>query len=369
VSDIIRRGDHGPAVRDIQERLARVVVGDLPVDGRFGARTQDAVRRFQQDRGLASDGIVGPETWRALVEAGYRLGDRLLWHTHRMMRGDDVLDLQHRLNRLGFDAGTEDGIFGPDTQAAVEEFQRNVGLDVDGVAGPGTVEALRRLRRDHQSGVGSARLREREWMRRLPARGLVGARVLVDPAHGPDDPGHVGASGLTEAAVAWEVGQRLAARLAARGAQVLLSRGPHTTPAAAERAQLANEQAVDVVLSVAVNAHAALVAEGSSSYYFGAPHYVSESGRRLAELVQEALTADGWLPDGRVHAMTWALLRETRMPAVVTEPGFITSPRDAARLADPHVQDQLAGVLADAVAVFFEGAPQPAAAAAGTQRA
>lgn len=62
-----------------------------------------------------------------------------------MLRGDDVADLQHRLNALGFDAGREDGIFGPDTSRALQDFQRNAGLAPDGIGGPEAVEALLRL--------------------------------------------------------------------------------------------------------------------------------------------------------------------------------------------------------------------------------
>src|SRR3712207_9348100 len=93
----------------------------------------------------------------------------------RMMRGDDVRELKHRLNQLGFDAGAEDGIFGPLARAAVEEFQRNTGLVVDGVAGPQTLAALRRLLRGHQSGGLAVRAREREWLRGLRGRTLSGA--------------------------------------------------------------------------------------------------------------------------------------------------------------------------------------------------
>lgn len=354
VTSTIRSGDRGPAVADVQERLARLFDPDLAVDGRFGPKTLEAVRRFQRQRGLAADGVVGAETWRSLVEAGFSLGDRLLWRSRRMLRGDDVLDLQHRLNQLGFDAGPEDGIFGPLVQAAVEEFQRNYGLAVDGVAGPETTEALRRLHRDHQRGGSAARLREREWLRRLPARGLVGARIVVDPVGGPEVPGPAGPTGLTEAEASWQVGRRLAARLAARGAHALLARGPASTPSPSQRARFANEQGVDVVLSVGVNALAAPAAQGSSAYYFGTDRFTSEGGRRLAEIVQESVAADGWLPDGRTHPMTWTILRETRMPAVVAEPGFITSPHDERRLADPPCQDRLAACLADALTRFFE---------------
>lgn len=353
MSFLIRFGDASSAVRDVQRRLANLVEPNLRTDGVFGPETMEAVRRFQRDRGLAADGLVGPETWRGLVEAGYGLGDRLLWRTRVMMRGDDVRELQHRLNQLGFDAGSEDGIFGPLAQSAVEDFQRNVGLNVDGLAGPRTVEQLRRMRREHQTGGTGIRARQREALRQLSDRGLVGARVLVDPSHGPGDPGHIGPSGVTEAEVSWQIAARLAARLGARGAHVLLARGPHNNPSPRQRAQLANDQGVEVVLSIGVNALDTPAGSGSAAYYFGAPHFVSESGERLADLTSAEMVAAGWTPDCRVHPVTWPLLRETRMTAVVVEPGFITCPTDEARLADPDVQESLAAALAAAVGAFY----------------
>lgn len=353
VTSLIRFGDVGPAVRDVQRRLAALIDPELPDDGVFGERTRQVVRRFQRDRGLAADGVVGSETWRGLVEAGYGLGDRLLWRTRTMMRGDDVRDLQHRLNQLGFDAGNEDGIYGPLAQAAVEDFQRNVGLEVDGVAGPKTVDLLRRMRREHQTSGAGIRARQREALRRLSGRGLVGARVLVDPSHGPGDPGHVGPSGVTEAEVSWQVASRVAARLGAQGAQVLLARGPGNNPSPSDRARLANDQGAEVVLSIGANALETPAGAGSAAYFFGGPHFVSEAGYRLATLASERMVAAGWTPDCRVHPMTWALLRETRMTAVVVEPGFISNPRDEARLADPASQEALAAALSDAVAAYY----------------
>ena len=96
------------------------------------------MRVFQEARGLRVDGVCGRDTWSSLVESGFRLGDRMLYLRHPMFRGDDVTELQRRLNALGFDAGREDGILGDDTTAALTEFQRNVGLTVDGVCGPAT---------------------------------------------------------------------------------------------------------------------------------------------------------------------------------------------------------------------------------------
>lgn len=366
---VIKLGASGPAVRDTQERLRRLFGDEPDVDGSFGDQTWRAVRRFQQQRGLPADGIVGPETWRALVEAGYGLGDRLLWHSRAPMRGDDVRELQHRLNQLGFDAGPEDGIFGPLTQGAVEEFQRNIGLPVDGTVGPATVSALRKLLRAHQSGGVGIRAREREALRRLSGRGLPGARILVDPAHGPGEPGAtgpggagvLGPGGVTAGELSWAVASRVARRLAARGASVTLSRGPRTNPSGSERARLANELGVDAVVSIGFNGLATPIAEGASSYYYGSDRFVSEAGRRLAELVQEAVVTAGWQPDCRVHPMTWAILRETRMPAVVTEPAFLTSPVQEARLRNTAEQDVLAAAITRGVAAFFDASrTQPA---------
>ena len=110
--------------------------------GAFGEPTEAAVRGFQERRGLRVDGICGPQTWASLVEAGFRPGDRLLYYTSPMLRGDDVAELQRRLSALGFDAGRVDGIFGEDTQRAVLEFQRNAGVTADAVCGPATLSPL-----------------------------------------------------------------------------------------------------------------------------------------------------------------------------------------------------------------------------------
>lgn len=354
----LRRGSTGPDVADVQGRLVRFGIADLTADGLFGPSTEQAVRQFQRIRGLPADGLVTTETWRALVEAGYHLGDRLLVRTRQPLRGDDVVELQQRLNELGFDAGNEDGIFGTLTQSAVEEFQRNTGLAVDGRVGPATVEQLSRLRRAHQRAGAGVRARERERLRTWIGQSVTGRRLLIDPAHGPDRPGATGPGGATEAAVTWAIAIRVAARLNALGASAYLSRGPGTTPSGSDRARLANDLDVDVVLSISTNALRNPEARGAATYYFGNQRAVSESGRRLAEILQDELVAHGSVPDCRVHPMTWAILRETRMTAVVAEPGFLTSPQDEARLVNPASQAETADALVTGVTRFFR-APLP----------
>lgn len=337
----------------MQRRLARLSNDELSVHGLFDQPTEQAVRQFQRTRGLPADGLVTDETWRALVEAGYALGDRLLLRTRVPLRGDDVVDLQQRLNQLGFDAGNEDGIFGDATQAAVEDFQRNMGLAVDGRVGPATVHQLRRLRRDHQRVGAGVRARQRERLREWIGQSLTSRRLLIDPSHGPRDPGATGPSGAVEAEVTWAIGSQLAARLNAAGASAFLSRGPGTSPTGSERARLANELDVDALVSISTNALANPTARGAAAYYFGTLHFTSEPGQGLATALLDELVAHPWVRDCRVHPMTWAILRETRMPAVVVEPGFLTSPSDEARLVEPASQALIAEALLTGLARFF----------------
>src|SRR5262249_28890841 len=141
---LLRRGDRGREVRDLRARLAAaglaVAAGDL-----YDETLEARVREFQEHRRLRVDGICGPETWGALIESGFHLGDRLLYLSSPMLRGDDVIELQRQLNALGFDAGREDGILGPDTETALRQFQRNAGTTAAGVFGPATLGAVQRV--------------------------------------------------------------------------------------------------------------------------------------------------------------------------------------------------------------------------------
>lgn len=352
--DLIRRGGAGPEVADVQERLRAlgVAVSDEPAV--FGPATEAAVRTFQQQRGLPADGIVGPDTWTTLVGASYRLGDRILYVTSPTLVGDDVRELQGRLNRLGFDSGYDDGIYGPQTFDAVREFQLNAGVAVDGIAGPATIDQLRRLHRRHQEAAAYV-VREREALRRPTRLAIAGTRVMLDPGHSPADPGVIGPDDIAEHEVTWALASLVEGRLAALGAHVVLSRGPTTSPTPSDRAAQANAADVELVLSIHVNGASSPQAKGAAAYYFGRDELRSERGRTLADLALDQVLAVMGTADCRIHATTTAILRETRAPATIIEPGFLSHPEEGRRLADPTVQRQLADALAGAVSRFLVG--------------
>ena len=111
----------------------------------FSEATQATVQAFQRSRGLPITGAVDATTWARLLEAGWHLGNRLLYLVRPYLRGDDVAELQVRLSQLGFDPGRVDGVFGPLLDRALSEFQRNCGLETTGTLTQQTLIQLRRF--------------------------------------------------------------------------------------------------------------------------------------------------------------------------------------------------------------------------------
>ncbi|MBM6774375.1 peptidoglycan-binding domain-containing protein [Olsenella profusa] len=147
--DPIYEGATGAAVDDIQERLGSIgyqIADDERAERRFGRSTATAVARFRLDHGLSLGEAVDAPTWAALVDECYQLGDRTLYLRLPNFHGNDVRQLQERLNILGFSCGPADGTFGVHTEAAVKLFQESIGVLADGMAFPDTFDAIERLR-------------------------------------------------------------------------------------------------------------------------------------------------------------------------------------------------------------------------------
>lgn len=290
-------GEVGESVVDLHRllTLAGYLVETVHLD-QFSQATHDAVKAFQRKRGLEATGVVGGETWKSLAEAAHNFGERLLCRRTPMMRGDDVAELQLLLGSLGFDTGWIDGIFGPETEDAVADFQRNAGLPVDGVAGPTTIATLTRLRLSANAARPVAAIREQERLRDGP-KGIVGRRIVV---------GDFGFS----PAVAGELGSKL--RKA--GARVLLLH--HNDGSTHARA--ANQFDAELYIGLM-----AVEEEACAASFYETDSFSSYGGKDLANFAIDELSLALRVP-GDVEGTRTPVLRETRMPAVV----FRLGPRD-----------------------------------------
>lgn len=355
---LLRRGETGPAVAEVAQTL--VTLGLLATQGDrptrvFDEAVEHAVRAFQQQRGLITDGVVGPATYRALHDARWRLGDRnLAYLVSAPMSGDDVFALQERLLELGYDAGRADGVYSRQTEQALRSFQRDYGLSVDGLCGPATMRALRQLTPKVRGGR-PVYLREQERVRTAGPL-LRGKRIVIDPGHGGTDRG-VTIGGVAEADLMWDLARRLEGRMVATGMEALLSRGPSACPAEHDRAAFANETSADLFLSLHCDANRSPHAQGVATFHFGTGNGTTSTvGEALAGFIQRELTARTGMLDCRSHPKTWEVLRLTRMPAVRVEVGFLTNRADRRRLLDPAFRDVIAeGMLVAVKRLYLLG--------------
>ena len=292
----------------------------------------DEIRSFQQERGLHVTGELNESTLRAFEEARWKLGDRSLYlQQSPYMRGDDVAALQARLTEMGFHCGRVDGIFGLMTEAAVKEFQKSVGVVVDGKCGPATIIGLLRLTKIVSGGAPAA-LRESALQKnRGPA--LANKVIVIDP--GSND---------YEKEIVYDIAQRLEGRLLALGASVFLTRGTQNNPAEAERIAFTNKNGADLLISLHIDSHTNPEAHGVATFFYGNDQHGVHSivGERFASLVQRELCARTDFLNCRAHAKTWDSLRLTSAPAVRVDLGYITNEGDAARLARAEFRDTVA---------------------------
>ncbi len=155
---LLRVGSRGNDVLVMQKYLSDIAkiypnIPDLTADGIFGNGTRASVVAFQQQFGLAADGIVGASTWNKIMEVHSTLGEIISdipypgFLLKRGSTGEYVKIMQEYLNVISNSYTSipklvADGIFGAGTESAVRAFQREFGLVVDGIVGRNTWDAI-----------------------------------------------------------------------------------------------------------------------------------------------------------------------------------------------------------------------------------
>lgn len=273
--------------------------------GEFCASTLDALHRFQHARGLREADACDLDCWSALVEATWRLGDRLLLLTSPNLRGDDVGELQSRLTRLGFDCGRVDGIFGPRTAGALTSFQSDCGLHADGVCGTDSIRMLDRVIGQTGSGPGVGAVREREHLRGAAPTDWSSLRLAIGQF-----------SGLST------ISRLVSRELRHHGAQVM----PLDEPDPVAQAQAANRFGAHAYIGLETT-----VEQRSHVTFYRVPTFESVGGHSLADCLTAELRRTPLIVD-EPQGLRLPVLRETRMPAVLASLGPVRAVLDATPL-------------------------------------
>lgn len=348
MSDLPKLGDRSGAVELISNTLLRLGFITAPSDI-FDDKLTQGIKAFQQERGLTATGVINEITARSLEEARFKLGDRVLvFNATSLMRGDDVSNLQDRLIQMGFNCGKVDGVYGANTESAVKEFQKSVGILADGKCGPATIISLMRLVKTVSGGTPSALRENVKHSGRSPA--LANKVIVIDPSWGGEFTGEA-ANGVVESEVVFDLAQRLEGRLIALGVNVVLTRSANNSPLEKDRIKVANSVSADLVIALKVDSYKNEKANGVATYFYGRDDKGVRSvvGERFANLIQKEICARTDLLNCHTHAKSWDLLRLTTAPTVRIDLGYLSNPQDAKRLATAAFRDQLAEAMIVAI--------------------
>lgn len=277
-------------MRDLKDRLAAISFEPTTDNDVFDDETVAFVESFQRSRGLPLTGVVDRITYERLSEASWQLGQRLLYATRPMLRGDDVAELQVLLAQLGFNPGRIDGIMGAHTAAALGELQRNCALEESATLTKETLMTLRRVRATNA--VKSLVTDARDLAGIDP---LTSGSVLIC-GQGPLVEGLARALGDNESIlVSLESSQE-------------------------EAALYANTHDVALVLSFQTLEHV----DGIHLHYWASYRNHSHRGEVLASTLASVFAHQPEVPRVEVTGMALPILRETKMTTVHVEHGNLS---------------------------------------------
>lgn len=186
--------------------------------------------------------------------------------------------------------------------------------------------------------------------------------VMLDPGHGGYDPGAT-KQGVYEKSINLQIAQKVKEMLGPSGIEVFLTREEDidyvpdgvkgkTTKKQIDlnrRIDMAKEAKADVFVSLHVNATPTGQESGAETFY----HYQSESGKRLAELIQQELIKIPGMNRRIAKPGDFYIIKNTSMPAVIVEVGYLSSVKEQKKLHQSWYQEQLARAIAKGIANFF----------------
>ena len=325
---------YGEDIKAVQNKLNSLGYNCGTADGYYGNATKNAVISFQSAKGIDTDGVVGPTTWKLLFNSSSNGSDysRILKVTSPLMYGDDVKAVQNKLNSLGYNCGTADGYYGNATRSAVISFQSAKGLTADGEVGPATWNAL--FNSYSSSGSGT-----------LPGGSI---KVFIDAGHGGTDPGAVG-NGLKEKDIVLSIATKLGALLNGRGISIKYSRTTDTYLSLEERARLANAWGADLFVSIHANSATSSV-RGTECYTHPTANTATKT---LSGNVSRAIASKFGISNRGHKEANFAVLRLSNMPAILVETAFISNSSDANLLNTRQTDFSIA--IANSILSYFNG--------------
>lgn len=180
------------------------------------------------------------------------------------------------------------------------------------------------------------------WTTTAASQTLRFSSVVLDAGHGGKDGGSVW-NGLIEKKLCLDVAKRVEAGLKARGLKTVMTRRTDTFVELSQRARLANRVPSSIFVSIHFNGSRKTIISGGEVYYR------SSRGRTLASAISRSIQSRVTGSARGIFHGNYKVLRDTRMPAVLVECGYLSNKREAARCATPTHRQKLADAIVSGI--------------------
>lgn len=357
---VSKKGFTGAKVVELQRRLKSLgyELGRGEIDGLMGPSTTDAVKKFQQDRGIDATGVADAQTWQELLDAGYKIGERMLYLKNPPFRGDDVRTLQLWLKTLGFYKYKENGIFCIKTHKALVEFQKNMEISVDGILGGATLKHLKNLKRIIDSHQSSNYPAVKEYLK-LGEKG--GFKIIIDYGENTNDTADSLSYFKDKIYICRSIANFCKDTMMHIGIEsaITVNEDDNASIFLSDRIKFANRSNADILISLNLGFSSDSDANGSCCFYFEGLRSFSVAGKTIANLVQDKLIKYLDVVDCRIHGASYTILKETVMTAVLIEPAFISNKLDRENLLRTDYQMGISNSIVEALTDFLQDSRYP----------
>lgn len=174
--------------------------------------------------------------------------------------------------------------------------------------------------------------------------------VVIDPGHGGRDPGAVGIGGLQEKVVVNDIAPQVAAILRQQGVNVVMTRSSDIEVDLEPRVAVAERANASIFVSIHANAISMSRPDVNGLETF----YASGAGQRLASTVHATVLRAMGLRDRQIRSARFYVIRQTSMPAILIETGFVTGAEDAPNLANPAWRARMAQAIAQGILIHLQ---------------
>lgn len=181
--------------------------------------------------------------------------------------------------------------------------------------------------------------------------------IVVDPGHGGEDPGKVGINDVLEKDLNLQIAQKVKKLLEEAGIKIVMTRTNDKVPDAKkedlnQRVQLINETKPTLALCIHQNSYPDEKIRGAQVFY----HTLTSEAEDVASIVQEELrTVDPTNTRQIKENDTYYMLKNTQVPTIIVECGFLTNPDEATKLTQEEYQEQIAKAICEGVVKWLSG--------------